>query len=195
MIFCRCLKAKLWNYLPQRTITEKTISINWCGWLYLQQARVQSSTQALTIQVMTGRQRWWLPDGKTMSFAINFIRKSKKSAPCIRCFAKLIYFWLKACNFQFYKNFKHATMRYHNLCTYIYICMYICVYIYIYIYICTIYYIYCIYIKTMVACGSVWDLPIFRATVTHKFLIFMLSNNLKCQEHNSKTEEKQLLFK
>ena len=28
--------------------------------------------------MMTGRQRLWLPDGGTMSFAINFLQKSKK---------------------------------------------------------------------------------------------------------------------
>ena len=66
--------------------------------------------------------------------------------------------------------------------------VYMCIYIYIYMY----YILYILYIYKNY--GSV-DLPIFRATVTHEFLIFMLSNNLKCQEHNSKTEEKQLLFK
>ena len=29
-----------------------------------------TSTEALAIQVMVERQTWWLPDGKTMSFAI-----------------------------------------------------------------------------------------------------------------------------
>ena len=67
----------------------------------LQQARVQSRTEAITMQVMTGRQRRWLPDRKTMSFTISFLQKSKK----LKIFCKMSIFWLKAYNFYFYKNF------------------------------------------------------------------------------------------
>ena len=72
-----CLRPKLQNHLPQRTFTVKIL---WSQlmWLYLQQARVQSSTEALTMQVMTARWRWWLVGGKTLSFAMNFLHKSKK---------------------------------------------------------------------------------------------------------------------
>ena len=44
----------------------------------LQQARIQSITEALTMQVMTGRQRRWLPDRKTMIFTLRFLQKSTK---------------------------------------------------------------------------------------------------------------------
>ena len=43
---------------------------------------------------------------------------------------------------------------------------------------------------------SMRDLSIFRATAKNKFSVyFLLPNDLKCQTHNLKTEEKQLLFK
>ena len=52
------------------------------------------------------------------------------------------------------------------------------------------------YGTVLVTCDSMWDLLIFRATVTPNFkFYFMQSNDLKYQAHNPKNEEKQLLFK
>ena len=102
--YCFCLKPKLQNHLPQRTFTVKIL---WSQliWLYLQQARVQSSTEALTMQVMTARWRWWLVGGKLWVSPWIFSTRAKKSASLSKMLWKISILWLKACNFHFYKNF------------------------------------------------------------------------------------------
>ena len=57
---------------PKSIYNEDTVIST--EWLYLEQARVQSCAKALTMQLMTGRQRWSL----TYCFAISFLHKSKK---------------------------------------------------------------------------------------------------------------------
>ena len=50
------LEGETVKYLLQRTFTVKILRSQLI-WLYLQQARVQSSTEAFTMQVITARQR------------------------------------------------------------------------------------------------------------------------------------------
>ena len=59
----------------------------------LQQPRAQSYTEAVTMQVMTERQRWSLPDGKTISFVPSiFSTRAEGSASLSKIFAKLVLF-------------------------------------------------------------------------------------------------------
>ena len=80
-----------------------TVKILWSQLmpLYLQQARVKWSTEALTIQVITRRQmmtaRW-----KTMPSI--FSTGAKKLPPCQRCYAKLVF-----------SDYKHLTSTFTKI--------------------------------------------------------------------------------
>ena len=60
------------------------------------------------------KQRWWLLDRKTISFAINFSTGAKKSASLPKMFCKISIFLIKSYNIHFYKNIEHATTRYQH---------------------------------------------------------------------------------
>ena len=105
------LPAPKWRYYD----------LSWCCYICNRQEFNQA--QRLLQCKWWWRQRWWLPDGKTMSLAINFLHKRKKIYLLPKMLCKISIFLLEHLTFSFTKVsdtllFGTNTLRTRYHCTF-----------------------------------------------------------------------------